>query len=184
MSIVETFLKAVSFFDTLKEDGFIEDYALIGGLALSAWVRPRTTRDVDFVVILSEGMDWPDIVAAIETRLQKRVVIRKRKQANIQEMLSFMEGQIQVDVISARGLSVAQEAIKNAATATLFGHAIKVATPEYLILLKLLPLSEQDILDIKALTQKADKENLSALADKFFLRSRLDRVLKRKKSTP
>ena len=40
MSIVDAFVKTISFFDVLKSEHIIEDYALIGGLALSAW-EPR-----------------------------------------------------------------------------------------------------------------------------------------------
>lgn len=56
MSIIEAFVKTISFsfFDELKKEGLIEDYALIGGLALSAWVRPRTTKDVDLAVAVSK----------------------------------------------------------------------------------------------------------------------------------
>ncbi|HAK89530.1 MAG: hypothetical protein A2077_00755 [Nitrospirae bacterium GWC2_46_6] len=50
MSIIEAFIKTISFFDELKDEGIIEDYALIGGLALSAWVRPRTMAEKYFLL--------------------------------------------------------------------------------------------------------------------------------------
>ena len=55
MAIVEAFKKTIAFFDEIRDEGIIDDYALIGGLALSAWVRPRTTKDVDLVVIVAKN---------------------------------------------------------------------------------------------------------------------------------
>jgi hypothetical protein len=46
----------------------------------------------------------------------------------------------------------------------LFDQKVRVVTPEYLILLKLLPLSGQDIVDIKALVKVADMDRVRALA--------------------
>jgi len=75
VSIVESFRKAITFFEELQREGLIIDYALIGGLALSAWVRPRTTKDVDLVVAVSRQMTWKDLASSIETRLHKKVIL-------------------------------------------------------------------------------------------------------------
>lgn len=183
MSIIEAFIKTISFFDELKDEGIIEDYALIGGLALSAWVRPRTTRDVDLVVIISKRINWDDWISIIQTRLQKKVSVhRATKLMTIQEKFSFMSGHIQVDIIGTGGFDLAADAIKNAVITDVFGKSIKVATPEYLILLKLLPLSSQDIIDIKKLAKKADMHNVRTLAEKYFLLPKLDSIVQHKKS--
>ncbi|MCG2720672.1 MAG: hypothetical protein L6290_01465 [Thermodesulfovibrionales bacterium] len=76
MSIVESFKKTIAFFNELKKEGLIADYALIGVLALSAWVEPRTTKDVDLVVV-SKNQTWQDIASLIKTRLHKKVVLQK-----------------------------------------------------------------------------------------------------------
>ena len=182
MSIIEAFIKTISFFDELKDEGIIEDYALIGGLALSAWVRPRTTRDVDLVVIISKKINLDDLISIIQTRLQKKVSVHKAtKRMTIQEKFSFMSGHILVDIIGTGGFDLAADAIKNAVIADVFGKSIKVATPEYLILLKLLPLSSQDIIDIKELAKKADMRNVRTLAEKYFLLPKLDSIVQHKK---
>lgn len=182
MSIIEAFIKNISFFDGLKDEGIVEDYALIGGLALSAWIRPRTTRDVDLVVIVSQNINWADLVSFIQTRLQKKVSVHKATpRMTIQEKFSFMSGHIQVDIIGTGGFDMAADAIKNAVIANVFGKNLKVATPEYLILLKLLPLSDQDIIDIKELAKKADMHKVSKLAEKYFLLPKLESVIQRKK---
>ncbi|MBI5097940.1 MAG: nucleotidyltransferase [Nitrospirae bacterium] len=177
MSIIESFKKTIIFFDEIKSEGVIEDYALIGGLALSAWIRPRTTQDIDLAVTVSERIKWADLISIVETRLHKRVAIHKGTQrTNIKENFSFVSGQIEVDVISTRGFRLADAAIKDAVIADVFGINVKVVTPEYLILLKLLPLSNQDILDITALLKKADKNKLKTLAQKYYLLSKLESV--------
>jgi hypothetical protein len=183
MSIIEAFIKTISFFDELKNEGIIKDYALIGGLALSAWVRPRTTRDVDLVVIISKKIRWNDLVSIIQTRLQKKVSVHKSTPlTTIQEKFSFMSGHIQVDIIGTGGFDLAADAIKNAVVANVFGKNIKVATPEYLILLKLLPLSNQDIIDIKELAKKSNMHKVSKLAEKYFLLPNLESIIQLKKS--
>jgi hypothetical protein len=178
VSIIEAFKKTIDFFDDIKSDGIIDDYALIGGLALSAWVRPRTTKDIDLAVTVSRKIKWSDLVSIIKTRLQKRVAVQKGTQrTHIKEKLSFVSGHFEVDIISTEEFYLAAEAIKNAVSAEVFGKRVKVATPEYLILLKLLPLSEQDAVDIKSLIKKADKAKLKSLADKHYLLTKLESVI-------
>jgi len=178
MSIVESFNKTIIFFDEIKRENIIKDYALIGGLALSAWIRPRATIDIDLAVIVSEKLKWTDIASVIETRLQRKVALEIGTQrTDIKKKLSFIVGQVEVDLISAEGFKLAEEAIKNAVIAVVFGRGVKVVTPEYLILLKLLPLSTQDVVDIKALVKRADMKNLMSLAKKHHLLPKLKSVL-------
>lgn len=178
MTLIEAFKNTTGFFEGLKKEGLITDYALIGGLALSAWVRPRTTRDIDIVLTISDKVRWRDIAAFIETRLNKKVALQKGTQrANIKEKLSYVAGPIEVDVISTKGFLLADEAIRRAVVAEVFGRKVKVATPEYLMLLKLLPLSEQDALDIKMLATKADMVKVRKLAEKYYLLPKLESVI-------
>lgn len=178
MAIIEAFKNTITFIDEIKNEGIIEDYALIGGLALSAWIRPRTTRDIDLAVAVSKDMKWKNIVSVIETRLHKKIAVMKGTQrTHIKEKLSFVSGQIEVDIISTKGFDLAAEAIKNAVIAEVFGKRVKVAVPEYLILLKLLPLSSQDAVDIKALVKKADIRILKTLARKHYLLTKLEPLL-------
>ena len=177
MTIVEAFRESIAFFYEMKAEGIIRDYALIGGLALSAWLRPRTTRDVDLVVVLSKTVSWSHLVSFLETRLKKKIAMQKGSaRTNIKEKLSFVLGQIEVDVISAQGFDLAAEAVKAAVPVEVFGAQVNVATPEYLILLKLLPLSEQDAVDIKSLLKKADKSKVATLAKKHFLQQKLESI--------
>lgn len=182
MSIVESFKKTIVFFDELKKEGLIAEYALIGGLALSAWVDPRTTKDVDLVVAVSKDLTWQYIASLIKTRLHKKVILQKgNKRTTIQEKLSFVMSQMEVDVISTKGFGLAAEAIEHAVSAVVFDRSVKVVIPEYLILLKLLPLSLQDKVDISALMEKADLKRLKMLAEKHSLLPKLEPLLIKQK---
>jgi hypothetical protein len=92
-----------------------------------------------------------------------------------------MEGQIEVDVISTKGFELALEAVEKAVLAEIFSKIVKVATPEYLILLKLLPFSMQDQIDIMSLMKKADLKSLKPLVDKYALLSKLESLRNKKK---
>ncbi|GAB4486312.1 MAG: hypothetical protein OHK006_13970 [Thermodesulfovibrionales bacterium] len=95
----------------------------------------------------------------------------------MKEKLSCVTGPIEVDVISTKGFPLAEEAIRKAVAAEVFKKSVKVATPEYLILLKLLPLSGQDALDIRALSREADMAKVRRLAKKHFLLPKLESVI-------
>jgi hypothetical protein len=181
MSIIESFKKTIAFFDEIKNEGLIRDYALIGGLALSAWVRPRTTRDIDLVVAVSKDISWADLVSIIKTRLHKRVAVQKgTRRTTIKEKLSFVSGQIEVDVISTMEFELASEAMQYAVIAKVFGMDVKVVLPEYLILLKLIPSGSRDVLDIQELMKRTNKKKLKILAGKHRLLEKLETLF----STP
>lgn len=174
MPVVEAFKKAVSLIEELRLKGTIDDYALIGGLALSAWTKPRTTRDVDMIVSVSEGISWKNLADDLEKLFHRKVYSQiGTRRTNIREKLSFVFGQIAVDLIGTKEFELAAEAVRHALPINIFGTAVKVATPEYLVLLKLLPLSEQDALDIKRLIGKTDRKKLAALAERHKLLVRL-----------
>lgn len=123
---------------------------------------------------------WSGIADFVESRLRKRTVVKKGSRRNvIQDKLSFMVGQIEVDLIGTRGFALAEEAVEHALEATVFGRRVKIATPEYLILLKLLPLRPQDRLDIRSLVKKADRRKVRTLAKRHFLLAKLESVLKK-----
>ena len=179
--VIEAFVRTVAFMDRLREEGRIRDYALIGGLALSAWAEPRNTRDVDLVVSVADEASWTELAALVESRLRRRAVVKRGgRRTVIQDKLSFVVGQIEVDLIGTRGFGLAAEAVEHALVTEVFGRRVKIATPEYLILLKLLPLRAQDRIDIPALVKQADRRELRTLAKRHFLLARLESVLKKK----
>ena len=73
-----------------------------------------------------------------------------------------------------------KKAIRHTVVAEVFDKKIRAVTPEYLLLLKLLPLSDQDIVDVKALARKADMHRVTALARKHYLLPKLETALGKK----
>lgn len=175
------FKEVVALLKKLQQEKIIKDFAIIGGFALSAWTEPRTTKDVDMMVIMDNDATWEGLLDAIRKRFHKRVFSQKGTQrTHIKEKLSFVMGEIEVDLINTRDFQLAEDAVKNALPIKVFGKPIKVASPEYLILLKLLPLSEQDAIDIKHLIKIADVKTVKALAEKYHLIAKLKPLVSKK----
>ncbi len=172
--IVNSFTKTINIINSLLEKDVIKDYALIGGLALSAWIKPRTTQDIDIIVLISEDYKWKDFIDILKKNYRKQVFKPKpARDATIKEMISFTVGPIEVDLINTREFPLATDCIKNAIPVTVFKQKVKVATPEYLILLKLISGSEQDIIDIKNLLKVANKSQVKKIARKYLLEPKL-----------
>jgi len=76
LPVVEAFVEAVDLMEDLRRENYCSDYALFGGLALSAWTRPRTTRDVDLAVMLAPGKTWEEFASHLKSKLGKRIARR------------------------------------------------------------------------------------------------------------
>lgn len=114
----------------------LEGLALAGGLAVLHWIDTRTTFDVDFVVM-------PASLNGIEKALPGGM-----KNSLI---YTVTVGSTAVDFLLPDRFPWNAEAIERAATETVMGIRMKVLTPEYLILYKLLAARDRDLLDIKSL---------------------------------
>jgi len=148
--VIEAFVRTVDFMDRLRQEGHIRDYALIGGLALSAWPNPGT-RGTSILCFCGRGHTWPGIAALVESGFRKKTVVKKdTSRTTIQDKLSFVTGQIEVDLIGRGDLPWPKRQWRTHLS-SVFRKAVKIATPEYLILLKLIPLGAQDKIDIGAL---------------------------------
>lgn len=123
-------------------------HALIGGLATSMRGRPRLTQDVDFLIDVPQ-LALPGLLDDLVARgfsLDPAVVIPEYVR---QHMTSFsFGGEVRIDWLEpvlpfySRALSDAQP------LAWSQGHSVRVATPEGLILTKMVafrPLDQSDI---------------------------------------
>ena len=54
MSVIESFKKTITFFDEIQKEGLISDYALIGELALSAWIEPHSQDEIDIRLLFKK----------------------------------------------------------------------------------------------------------------------------------
>jgi len=135
-------------------------YALIGGLALSYLGNPRFTTDIDFILhipqlslpglleeLLQNGFEF-DLMAAIRTWTQGNMLV------------IHYEG-FRIDWLKPP-LALHQHVIDRALKVEWKGTRIRVATPESMILLKLIAFRDNDQADVQGLI--ANKRSLLDLA--------------------
>jgi len=163
--------------------------AVAGGLALAAWKHPRTTYDVD-VLLIADGAALTDLVG----RLLRAGFTRKGKpvvdfgdlhlvQFTIEPEDALVD--VQVDLLLAksnyareslaRSVSLGKEAI---------GFEIKVLACEDLVLLKLLSGRMIDLADAAALIRvnEVDEQLIVRLAGQLGLSSELEKVSREARS--
>jgi hypothetical protein len=125
-------------------------HALIGGLATSMRSRPRLTQDVDFLVDVPQ-LALPALLDELSERgfsLDRAVVINEYVREHI---TAFSFGTVRIDWLKpvlpfyARAIADAEPLVWSE------GHSVQVATPEGLILTKLVAFRSQDQMDIEAL---------------------------------
>lgn len=117
---------------------------LIGGAALSHWVKPRMTQDLDLLFLSDQ--DIPEEIHGF----------KKTRGHSFQNMKTHVE----VEVLSPEFLRIDPELVKAVIQTAITSDGIKVASPSGLVALKLYRFSFQDQADIVALLQ-TDQVNLS-----------------------
>ncbi len=144
--------------------GIGAQFALIGGLALSAHQVPRATLDIDFLLDRADA----DRVDTLLISLGYRCIHRSEDAAN------YRRGTEAIDFIYAirpRALAL----LASAQSRTIGAQSLNVVTVEGLIGLKLQavtndPRRAQDLLDIRSLIDKHRANlNLTQLRDYFLL---------------
>jgi hypothetical protein len=114
-------------FEQLNENGI--RYALVGGLALAHYAIPRTTQDVDILVLQEDAGKLLKLLQPYYSRGTAQVMF-------------FLIGETRLDVIIAT-LRYQRAAVLNAQEGSFEGVPVKVVSPRDLILLKLLAAWER-----------------------------------------
>jgi hypothetical protein len=125
------------------------EYALIGGLAAGYRARPRFTQDIDLVLRIPQ-LVLPRLLEDLKTEgfdFDLTTVIRQWNQEHITVL--FYHG-LQVDWLKPV-IDLYGRVIESATEDDWLGHRIRVATPESLILTKLIAFRRQDQVDIENL---------------------------------
>lgn len=126
-------------------------YCIIGGVAASIVGRPRATRDVDVVALLEQESWETSLQSASECGLTLRSPdgIEFAKRARV--LLMFHSAtRINIDV-SLGALPFERECIQRARTYTFHEVAVKVASPEDLLVMKAIPARQRDWGDIEGI---------------------------------
>jgi predicted nucleotidyltransferase len=146
----ETFYKQLVHVCHFLENNGIS-YMVVGGIAVSVWTAPRATVDLDFVI----GLDEERLPSFIETATRAGLVIFDPKPIQFKKMKllrMFLQGReaqlLMLDFILTDD-DYKRESLSRAVALPLEGDEIKVASPEDVILLKLLSARSQDRVDIE-----------------------------------
>jgi predicted nucleotidyltransferase len=133
------------------------NYAVIGGMAAAYRSQPRFTRDVDFLLSVSQ-MVLPTVLEDLIAHgfsFDLRTAIREWTQENM-TVLSYRG--IRVDWLKPI-IPAYHHVLERATEESWLGRQIRVASAEGLILLKLLAFRAQDLLDIENLAA-ANRDDL------------------------
>jgi hypothetical protein len=159
--------KTLKIINELKKKGWIEDYALGGGIAAIFYVEPFLTYDLDVFIILSK-------------KEKKRNLILLSPIFNYLEDQGFcwigehiiIEG-MPVQFIPADKLE--EEAIRKAKQISYEKINTKVMTPEYLISILLRAGRKKDLEKIEKLLQQAevDMKKLKNILSKYGLSDKI-----------
>ncbi len=135
--------QALDALSALRDDGCINGFTLIGGLAVSAWSPPRATMDVDFL-ILAELTNLHHLVKALcDVGLNAEL-----RRGGYEDPVPYLIRADSLDIIVATKKYEA-EAIEQSVIVDVLGRNIPVVSPEYLIILKLKAGGPRDILDVQ-----------------------------------
>jgi predicted nucleotidyltransferase len=163
------------------------DHVFIGGIALAAWGRPRTTVDIDLMIFGPED-EADQIIAALaetgfalESEIERDVMMSgfrlRKKYRGIQEGLPEMS--VALDVLLSSN-PVVRQIIERACRRKVGGVAISVPSAEDFIVLKLQAGRMQDLADAQAVYREhqnsLNQEHLEATAEQFAVRELLDRI--------
>lgn len=143
---------------------------VIGGVAASLWGKPRLTADVDAVILLSIE-DLPRLIeAAAKVGLIPRLADAEDF-ARRHRVLLLRHQQSGIDVdISLGILPFEVEAVERSVVHKVGRLAIRLPTPEDLIIFKAVAHRPQDLLDIQAIINahpKLDRQRIKHWVQDF-----------------
>lgn len=161
--------QALDLLANLQANGYIRGFALIGGLAVSAWSPPRATMDIDLLV-LAKPEELDHLVEALRDAGMKAELRR----GGSDDPVPFLIRADCLDIVVATKKYQA-ETVEQSISVNIAGRDIPVASPEYLIILKLKAGGPRDLLDVRELLESdlVDKALLARLATRY----RVDKLL-------
>jgi hypothetical protein len=145
------------------------EYALIGGLAAGYRARPRFTQDIDLLLMVPQAI-LPPLMNDLQREGFEFDLTTVIRQWNQEHMTVLGYQGVQIDWLKPV-IPLYQRVMETATLENWLGHNVRVATPEGLILTKLVSFRRQDQLDIENLLA-ANRGEL----DLPFIRSQWDSV--------
>lgn len=156
------------------------EWMLIGGLAVCAWTQPRATKDTDFALTLppqvdalAEGLSAKgfEVTAAMLERVRDGGVVR----------LTTTGSPLLVMDLLCAGTDFEREALSRRRELTLFEQRLWVASPDDLLVYKLVAGRPHDMADIDSLIRfgraPEDAEYVRRWAREWDVEARFDAAL-------
>jgi hypothetical protein len=179
--LADTFGEVLAVLATVLEGEGL-DWMLVGGLAVGVWTEPRGTKDCDVAVAL--GADVTSLARRFEEAGLRvaRGDLRSAREGGVVRMRFEREGapSLVVDLLCS-GTPFEREAIARRRRIALFGKDAFAATPDDLVIYKLVAGRPQDLADIDRLFRfgrsPEDEAYLRRWAREWDVEDRLDRAL-------
>ncbi len=160
------------------------DWAVVGGLAVSARAEPRTTRDVDVAVVAASDQQAEQVVSTLTARGYLIEAVLEHKMTGRMATVRFrapgesLQG-VLVDLFFASS-GVEPEVVGAAGVLELWpGMSVPVATTGHLLALKILASRPKDLEDIQWLLENANsvelrraRETLALISERGFDRDK------------
>jgi len=170
--------------NSLKKEGLIRSYALIGGMALAARGFPRATKDLDFLINTQEDL----FKKKIPLRLHKFGYVVKLHKGDFGDPIKAIIRILDKDLTPLVDLILANwkwqvEMINAAEKLSFKGIPIPILEAEDLVVLKLKAGGLRDLLDaeelikVVSLSGELDKKKLLLLAKRVGVDKKLKKLL-------
>jgi hypothetical protein len=154
--------------------GFLErekvPHVIIGGVAVALVGRPRTTQDIDAIVLLGdrplEAFLEAAHAAGFDTRIPDAAAFARQFRV---VLLRHRKSKVGVD-LSVGALPFEEAAVQRARRILVEDRRIPVATPEDLIIMKMVASRSRDIADIEgviAANPKLDRRRVRSVVRQF-----------------
>jgi predicted nucleotidyltransferase len=127
----------------------VDDYAVIGELALAFRGIPRTTRDID-VLLAVPRIQMPGVLERLQEFGSTLDVTEVFTELRDEHLSQIRHGSIRIDLMSAV-LDIFVDIVKSAQREDIRGRRLRVASAEGLVLLKLIAFRPQDQADLAGL---------------------------------
>lgn len=136
---------------------------VVGGVAASILGRPRATRDIDVLVILSQDK-WAEALSSAERhgiapRIEAPLEFAYRTRVLL---LRHLESGVDIDLILGR-LPFEEEAIARSRIHNLGGVMVTLPTVEDLLIMKAIAQRPRDLRDIEGLLDAHPEANVTAV---------------------
>ena len=134
------------------------DFCLIGGFALGFYGLGRFTKDIDFKIAV-RPQHWPHLKEKfLQTKEVSDLKIHYISDPKVPDLIRYQWNRYPIDLLVAN-TDYQIEVIKRAKKFIFEDHPMKVASPEDLIILKLIAHRAQDLVDIQTILENIQPLN-------------------------